>query len=381
MYKIIDDYIDYLIGESTPEKPIWNIELLRDNKPNRWNYIDGCITSSLLELYKVTNDEKYLNFVDHFADYYVNLDGSIKGYNPYHYSTDDLSESRILFDLYHYTKKEKYLKAIEHTYLQVKTHPRISTGNFWHKKIYHDQVWLDGLYMMQVFYTRYETLLNNKKYYSDIFNQFKNVRNLMYHPTKKLYFHGYDESKTLFWADKKTGLSKNFWLRAIGWLAAGLADVATDMDDKNYKLELSNQLTELLEGILKYQDKETHLFYNLVDLVNLPGNYLETSGSLLLAYAMLRASNENLIDNKYYAIGKEIFDSIVKERLTLKDGKLNLSGIVLVSGLGPEDKPNRDGSIEYYLSEPIVDNEAKGVGPLIMTYSEVKKHEYKNKGL
>ena len=112
MYSKIEKYIDHLIETSTPAKPAWNIEVIRQDKPNRWNYIDGCFTSSLLSLYSATNNKKYLDFVLEFANYYVNEDGTIKGYDPTHYSTDDVSQTRILFDLYNITKEDKYLKAI-----------------------------------------------------------------------------------------------------------------------------------------------------------------------------------------------------------------------------------------------------------------------------
>ena len=128
-------------------------------KEPRWNYIDGCMMTSLLSLYEYNNDKRYLDFVIDFVDYYIDKEGNIKGYEKKHYSTDDVSESRILFDLYNYTKDEKYLKAIENSYSQVKEHPRTNEGNFFHKKIYPYQVWLDGIYMMLPFYTRYESNL------------------------------------------------------------------------------------------------------------------------------------------------------------------------------------------------------------------------------
>ena len=99
MYDVIDRYIDKLMT-SSPDKPLWNIEIIKQNKALGWNYIDGCMMSSLIELYKTTNDKKYLDFVIKFTDYYVNDDGTILGYHPEKYSTDDVSESRILFDLY-----------------------------------------------------------------------------------------------------------------------------------------------------------------------------------------------------------------------------------------------------------------------------------------
>ena len=375
MYELIERYLNRLMKESTPEKPFWNIELKRANKQNRWNYIDGCITSSLLALHQVTNDDRYFNFVESFVDYYIFDDGTIRGYDPYEFSTDDLSESKVLFYLYQQTRKAKYLKAIHHTYLQVEHHPRISTGNFWHKKIYHDQVWLDGLYMMQPFYTMYETQFNFKKNYTDIINQFHHVRKLMFNEEKKLYYHAYNESRSLFWADSKTGLSKNFWLRATGWFVAALADVASLIDDQNYKQELSLLLKEAIDGLLQYQDSNSHLFYQLIDRSDLDKNYLETSGSLLIAYSILKAVNEEILPASYYQTGKNIFDSIYHNRLSEIDGELNLTGICLVAGLGPENNPRRDGTVEYYLSEPIVENDAKGVGPLIMAYTEIIRHE------
>lgn len=210
MYPLIDRFIEKLIRESTPDKPLWNIESIKQGKLPHWNYIDGCMMTSLLSLYQETKDQKYLDFVKSFIDYYVFDDGSIRGYHKENYSTDDICESRVLFDLYKIYREEKYLKAIELTYSQILTHPRTFEGNFWHKKIYPNQVWLDGLFMAQPFYTKYETFLNGKKNYSDIKHQFEIVRKRMFNESKKLYYHGYDTSKSMFWADKETGYPKTF---------------------------------------------------------------------------------------------------------------------------------------------------------------------------
>lgn len=366
-------FIDKLMMQSTADKPIWNIEQIRQGKENRWNYVDGCMMTSLISLYEETKAPKYLEFIQYFTDYYVFEDGTIRGYDPKHFSTDDVSESRILFDLYKYTKEEKYLKAIHYTYEQIKEHPRTKEGNFWHKLIYHDQVWLDGLYMMQPFYIRYETLFNHKKGYSDTINQFENVRRIMFDENKKLYYHCYDESRTLFWADKQTGLSKHFWLRAIGWYVAALSDVAHYIEDAKAKIYLSSLLKEAIDGLLEYQDQKTKMFYQIVDLGDKKQNYLETSGSLLAAYAILRATNQGNLDASYQKIGTEIFEGVCKNRLTEINGDLNLEGICLVAGLGPESNPRRDGTYDYYMSEPIVENDAKGVGPLVMAYGEYIK--------
>ncbi len=374
MYEIINKYIDKLMT-SSPDMPLWNIEAIRHGKKPVWNYIDGCMTTSLIEMYKTTGDEKYINFVKKFVDYYVFEDGTIRGYEVEKYSTDDVCESRILFDLYNITGDEKYSKAIELSYSQVKTHPRTKEGNFWHKKIYPNQIWLDGLYMMQPFYTRYQTL-RNKKDYADIINQFQNVRKLMFDESAKLYYHGYDSSKTMFWADPETGLSKNFWLRSIGWFTVGLADVLDFMDEQMYDEynTIKVLLKEVIDGILQYQDKESKMFWQVPNFPNREGNYLETSGSSMVAYAILKGVRLGALPERYQQIGLDIFNGICNKYLSVKeDGDLNLGGICLVAGLGPDNNRRRDGSYEYYISEPIVENDAKGVGPLIMAYTEVMK--------
>ncbi len=374
MYEVLDKYIEKLMT-SAPDKPLWNIEAIKQGKKPSWNYIDGCMTASLIELWKTRNDKKYFDFVKKFADYYVNEDGTILGYNKEKYSTDDMSESRILFDLYKETKEEKYSKAIELTYSQILSHPRTKEGNFWHKKIYENQIWLDGLYMAQVFYTRYQTERNNKNY-TDIVNQFKNVYNIMRDKKTGLYYHGYDSEKKMFWADPKTGLSKNFWLRSIGWYTVALVDVLSYLDEQMYDeyATIKMILKDTIEAILNYQDKESKMFWQVPNLPNKEGNYLETSGSAMIAYACLKGARLHALPERYREIGLDIFNGICNKYLTVKEnGDLNLGGICLVAGLGPDNNRRRDGSYEYYISEPVVENDAKGVGPLIMAYTEVLK--------
>ncbi|MDY0294440.1 MAG: glycoside hydrolase family 88 protein [Acholeplasmataceae bacterium] len=374
MYKLIDRFIDKLIKESTPDRPLWNIESINQGKKPHWNYIDGCMMTSLLSLYDETKDPTYLSFVKSFIDYYVNDQGDLLGYHKENFSTDDICESRVLFDLYHIFKEEKYLLAIEKTYEQIKEHPRTYEGNFWHKKIYPHQVWLDGLFMAQPFYTKYETFLNNKKNYHDIKHQFEVVRARMFNEDKKLYYHGYDASRSIFWADKTTGLSQNFWLRAMGWYVVAIVDVYQDFHDEEIRQNFFKPLLkEIVDGLLSYQDQKTKLFYQVVDKAYELKNYLEASGSALISYAILKGVRLGALDQDYQQKGLAIFDGITQTYLTDKDGDLNLGGICLVAGLGPENNLRRDGSFAYYMSEPVVENDAKGVGPLIMAYTEVIK--------
>ena len=330
--------------------------------------------TSLYSIYKMTGNKKYLDFIDEFVDFYVFEDGSIRGYELDTYNLDNLNEGRVLFDLYKETGKEKYKKAIELLYSQIKSQPRTEYGNFWHKLIYPNQVWLDGLYMAQVFYTRYEAEINGGKNYADIVNQFQSVYDHMYDKEKKLYYHGWDCSKTAFWADKETGLSKSFWLRSVGWYTVGLVDAISYLEGAD---ELKNKLIAIfkdtIEGLEQYIDKDKNMFYQVVDQGAREGNYLETSGSAMIAYAMMKGARLGFVDKRFAKIGESVFNGICNEYLTDTNGQLNLGGICLVAGLGPEKNRRRNGTFEYYISEPIVENDAKGTGPFVMAYTEIKQ--------
>jgi unsaturated rhamnogalacturonyl hydrolase len=327
--------------------------------------------TSLLEIGRITEDKKYFDFAEHFIDYYVFDDGTIRGYNIEKYNLDDLNEGRVLFELYEKTGKEKYRLAIEHQALQLQGQPRTCTNNFWHKLIYPNQIWLDGLYMAQVFSTKYQKYKGEKDY-SDILMQIKNVRKYMFDEEIGLYYHGLDCSKSIFWANKETGLSQNFWLRAIGWYTVAMIDIIEIIDDEAAKAEIAEIFSELMHSIIRYRDNESKMYYQVVNLGDREGNYLETSGSSMLAYAMLKGARLNVLPSQFATYGKETFDGICQRYLTIKDdGDLNLSGICLVAGLGPENNIRRDGSFEYYISEPIVENDAKGVAPFILCYTEI----------
>lgn len=374
-YSIIDKYIDRLIDDTTPDAPIWNIENIKHGKAPGWNYIDGCMMTSLYTIYQQTGKKKYIDFIDKFVDYYVFEDGSIRGYELDTYNVDNLNEGRVLFDLYRETGKEKYKKAIELLYTQIKGQPRTQLGNFWHKKIYPNQVWLDGLYMAQVFYTRYEAEFNGGKNYADIVNQFQKVYDNMYDREKRLYYHGWDYSKTAFWSDKQTGLSKSFWLRSVGWYTVGLVDAIGYFPDDaaEFKAQLIAIFKDTIEGLERYIDPEKKMFWQVVDQGGREGNYLETSGSAMIAYAMMKGARLGFVDGRFAKVGEAVFNGICKEYLSETDGKLNLGGICLMAGLGPETNRKRDGTYEYYISEPIVENDAKGTGPFVMAYTEIKQ--------
>ena len=370
MYKKIDAYIDRLIADSTPDAPIWNIESIRQGKKPHWNYIDGCMITALMEISAIKNDQKYFDFAERFIDYYVKDDGSILGYDITKYNLDDINEGRVLFELYDKTGKQKYRLAIERQKEHLDTQPRTELGSFWHKLIYPNQVWLDGLYMAQVFSAKYSKYYGAQDY-SDVVRQIKNTRDYMRDPKTGLYYHGFDCTKSAFWSDKQSGLSKNFWLRSIGWFSVAVIDVIEIMG-KDADPEVVDIFKDLMSSISKYCDNTTKMYYQVVNFPCKEGNYLETSGSSMIAYAMMKGSRLGILDDSFAALGRQTFEGICEKYLDFdKDGKINLGGICLVAGLGPENNLRRDGSYEYYISEPIVENDAKGVAPFVLCYTEI----------
>lgn len=370
MSEILDRYINQLLDKSTPEAPVWNIEKIKEGGKSTWNYIDGCMIKAVLDLFHITKNSRYLEFADQFIDHFVRGDGSIESYDPLEYNLDNVSAGKTLFDLYKLTGKEKYRRAMDTVYSQLKGQPRTSTGNFWHKKIYPNQIWLDGLYMAQPFYMQYEVEYNHCENCEDSCQQFLHVYDLMRDSRNGLYYHAYDDSKQMFWCDKVTGLSDNFWLRAMGWYAMALIDVMEVMPDfmNNEKQQLNRIYVDLINAMLPYQDQDTGMWYQVVNRGSIPPNYLEESGSAIFAYAIMKSVRLGYLPDDYFVRGEKAFHGICRTYLSEKDGELNLGGICLVAGLG--NTGNREGTFDYYMREPVVENEAKGIAPLILAYIE-----------
>lgn len=354
-------------------------EYLEQYEPykDHWNYEDGCTLIGCTDLFRVTGEQKYADFVQRYADERLDENGEIRNYVAEEHAIDNILSGRVLFFLYDRTGDEKYRKAAAFLKDQLMKQPRCKCGSFWHKDRYPNQVWLDGLYMAQPFYMEYETRWNGKECCSDVAAQFETVHKKLFNQEKGLYYHAWDEAGLQPWADKKTGLSPNFWLRSEGWLLMALIDTMDVMSIELYEQYdmLREIFTEAVKGILPYRDRATNLFYQITDGAGIKGNYLETSGSAMVAYAVLKGVRLGVLSaEKYEKIGRGILNGIIDTKLKEEDGILHLTGICKVAGLGPGQE--RDGSTAYYLSEPITQDDPKGVGPFMMAFAELMEEDH-----
>lgn len=342
-------------------------------KTPKWDYTQGLIAKSLMELYLFTNDKKYYEYVKEFADFFVNDNGEIKTYKVDDYNIDRLNGGNFLFDIYNQTRDVKYLKAIELLRSQLKTHPRVSEGAFWHKKVYPHQIWLDGLYMGSPFYCRYAAIFDKPALFDDVYRQFKIADKYTLDPKTGLNFHGWDESKTQKWANPETGQSPNFWSRSIGWYMMAIVDVL-DYFPINHpnRPDLILILNRISNSLLKFQDKKNRMWFQVTNLPNKKGNYIESTGTIMFCYAMAKGANKGYLPKKFRKEAEKIFNGVIKNSTQLnEDGTTSITRCCSVAGLG--GNPYRDGSFEYYISEPVRNDDPKAVGPFILAAIELAK--------
>jgi unsaturated rhamnogalacturonyl hydrolase len=337
-----------------------------------WQYEHGLFVKALAEIDAVTGQDNFEGFVHNWANHFVTPQGDIRTYRIDEFNLDLVNPGRLLFPLYRRTGEERYAKAIQLLRSQLKQQPRTESGGFWHKKIYPFQMWLDGLYMACPFYAEYALTFNELDLLADVVNQFKLIEHHARDPKTGLLYHAWDESKGQKWANPETGCSPHFWGRAMGWYAMALVDVLDILPTTHADYPVLVQiLLRLAHALLQVQDPVTGLWYQIVDLPHRPGNYRETSVSAMLAYAFAKGGRKGYLSPDYQLAAQRAYRGLLENMVKVdKRGILTLEGICSVGGLGGD--PYRDGSFEYYMSEPIATNDFKGVGPFILAALEME---------
>ena len=355
------------------EKLFQDTTLLKGAKGPKWTYDMGVVLEGAAAVWRNTGDGRYFKYIQSSMDAYLDKDGNINTYKAEDFNIDNIKNGRSLLLLYKVTGQQKYLLAANKLYDQLQKQPRTKEGGFWHKKIYPNQMWLDGLYMGEPFYAEYAKLMKKDAAFDDIANQFiwmeKNARD----PKTGLLYHGYDESRTEKWADQKTGLSPHVWGRAMGWYIMALVDVLDNFPENHPKRkELIAILNRTATATVKYQDAKSGVWFDIVDLASRKGNYLESSASSMFVYGLAKGVRKGWLPQSFTAAANKGYAGLKKEFIEKAgDERVNLTRTVSVSGLG--GKPRyRDGSFDYYISEKVITNDPKGVGAFICASAEME---------
>lgn len=358
------------------QKRVPNPVLLDGQKFPKWNYTNGLVTLANQKLYDYTKEQKYWDYAYSYADQLIDKQGAILGgYAIDKYSLDLVNSGKILFEIYKKTGEERYKTAMETLHKQLEGHPRNSDGGYWHKKSYPRQMWLDGVYMADPFSAQYGAEFNVSKAIDDAILQCELVQKHTFEAKTGLNFHGYDEKKEQFWANKTTGTSSHVWGRAQGWYCMAIVDILDYVPANHPKRkELIGILQKVYAAVLQSQDKKTKVWWQVMDLPGKKGNYLEATCSTMFVYSFAKAYNKGYVGAEYKKAALNGFAGILKQFvIENQDKTISITKCCAVAGLGGKNPQDRDGSFEYYLSEPIINNDAKAVGPFIMAGIELQE--------
>jgi unsaturated rhamnogalacturonyl hydrolase len=338
-----------------------------------WNYDHGLQVLAIQKVGEATGELRYLRFVSDWIDHFVKLDGSIRTYRKEEYNVDLINSGRLLYGAFERTGDERYRKAIEHLREQMRTHPRNRANGFWHKQIYPYQMWLDGIYMAGPFLAEYASCFDEPGIFDDVVFQIKLIEKHTRDEHTGLLYHAWDESKQQRWCDPVTGRSKYFWGRAVGWYAMAIVDVLDYLPREHAgRPELIAILDKTAAAALKVQDEATGLWYQILDLPDREGNYLEASASAMFVYAFTKGVRKGYLAQDYLLSARRGYHGMLQNLIKIdSQGSLTLEKVCGGAGLGGE--PYRDGSFEYYVTEKIIPNDPKGVGPFILAALELER--------
>ena len=381
-YKSMAQRMTYSEMKRTPKSYLLDFA----SKP-RWNYAVGIELEGLLDTYRVHGDDSILNYLHTYRQKMIDERGDVVGYDYNAFNLDNVRPAKFILRMQQYGAKKGEKIALKTFMKQLLNQPRTREGVFWHKAIYANQVWLDGIFMGLPFYCDYAVKncspRKARRILDDAVNQMMQTDRRTYDEKTGLWKHAWDETHKQFWANPHTGQSRHTWARALGWYVMAMTECLDVMpDDYPRKAEVVALLQKVMKAVVQYQDKKSGVWYDVLD-VESPKNYLESTASCMFAYVLLKGSRMGWLDTDFNEAGKRAYEGILKRFIRVnEDRTITLTDCCSVSGLGPGKGPfvpagkenyKRDGSFDYYMSEPIRDNDAKGIGPFIWASLEMER--------
>ena len=381
-YKNYSEWLTYSEMKRVPHSYLLDFS----SKP-KWSYVMGIEMEGMLDTYEhyKEGNNAILDYLKEYPAKMIDEKGNITGYKYADFNLDNVRTAKFILRMHNLFPTKGTEKALKTLFKQLQNQPRTKEGVYWHKAIYANQVWLDGIFMGLPFYCNYavQTMKPKKaeKYLNDAVDQMVKTDYRTYDEKTQLWKHAWDETHQQFWANKEDGKSQHCWARALGWYVMAMTE-CLDVMPENYarRQEVIDLLNKAMKSVVKYQDKKTGVWYDVLD-VKSDKNYLESTASSMFAYVLLKGYRKGYLSEEYLKAGVKAYNGILKQFIKVNaDKTISLTRCCAVSGLGPGPgpyvkKPNykRDGSFEYYMSEPIRDNDAKGVGPFIWASLEMEQ--------
>ena len=338
-----------------------------------WHYEHGLQVMAIQKVAETTGEPRYHRFVSDWIDLFVESDGNIRSYRIDEYNLDQINAGKLLFGALERTGAERYRKALELLREQLRTQPRTNSNGFWHKKIYPYQMWLDGIYMAGPFLAEYANRFNESPIYDDVVHQISLIEQQTRDERTGLLYHAWDESKQQRWCDPVTGCSRHFWGRAMGWYVMAIVDILDYLPQEHtHRQTLITSLDRTARALLRVQDETSGLWYQILDLPERAGNYLEASAASMFVYALAKAVRMGYLAPEFLLSARRGYRGLLQNLIKIdSQGILTLEKVCGGAGLG--GTPYRDGSYEYYVNENIVPNDPKGVGPFILAALEMER--------
>lgn len=381
-YKNYSEWLTYSEMKRVPHSYLLDFS----SKP-KWSYVMGIEMEGMLDTYEhyKEGNNAILDYLKEYPAKMIDEKGNITGYKYEDFNLDNVRTAKFILRMHNLFPTKGTEKALKTLFKQLQNQPRTKEGVYWHKAIYANQVWLDGIFMGLPFYCNYavQTMKPKKaeKYLNDAVDQMVKTDYRTYDEKTQLWKHAWDETHQQFWANKEDGKSQHCWARALGWYVMAMTECLDAMPE-NYarRQEVIDLLNKAMKSVVKYQDKKTGVWYDVLD-VKSDKNYLESTASSMFAYVLLKGYRKGYLSEEYLKAGVKAYNGILKQFIKVNTDKtISLTRCCAVSGLGPGPgpyvkKPNykRDGSFKYYMSEPIRDNDAKGVGPFIWASLEMEQ--------
>ena len=381
-YKNYSEWLTYSEMKRVPHSYLLDFS----SKP-KWSYVMGIEMEGMLDTYEhyKEGNNAILDYLKEYPAKMIDEKGNITGYKYEDFNLDNVRTAKFILRMHNLFPTKGTEKALKTLFKQLQNQPRTKEGVYWHKAIYANQVWLDGIFMGLPFYCNYavQTMKPKKaeKYLNDAVDQMVKTDYRTYDEKTQLWKHAWDETHQQFWANKEDGKSQHCWARALGWYVMAMTECLDAMPE-NYarRQKVIDLLNKAMKSVVKYQDKKTGVWYDVLD-VKSDKNYLESTASSMFAYVLLKGYRKGYLSEEYLKAGVKAYNGILKQFIKVNaDKTISLTRCCAVSGLGPGPgpyvkKPNykRDGSFEYYMSEPIRDNDAKGVGPFIWASLEMEQ--------